>query len=141
MLDLLKKGNCTIFAAKIKAWNSWVKTYNRSVPFFFFFAKTFFFYLDAAHNQFYFGCAVCSSCLNFAYCAKRMSPQVNMSSEPTVLNYMPLVVSSEFGRSAQFIIPVKKLLVYIYLNENVSQPFYIRVLFCMVHIRIFITLQ
>ena len=31
-----------------------------------------------------------------------------MSSEPTVLNYMPLVVSSEFGRSAQFIIPVNK---------------------------------
>ena len=27
MLDLLtKKGNCTIFAAKIKAWNSWVET-------------------------------------------------------------------------------------------------------------------
>ena len=27
MLDLLKeKGNCTIFATKIKAWNSWVKT-------------------------------------------------------------------------------------------------------------------
>ena len=33
-----------------------------------------------------------------------------MSLEPTVLNYMPLVVSSEFGRSAQFIIPVKKTL-------------------------------
>ena len=27
MLDLLKtKGNCNIFAAKIKAWNSWVET-------------------------------------------------------------------------------------------------------------------
>ena len=27
MLDLLKKkGNCTIFAAKIKAWNSWSET-------------------------------------------------------------------------------------------------------------------
>ena len=27
MLDLLKtKGNCTIFGAKIKAWNSWVET-------------------------------------------------------------------------------------------------------------------
>ena len=26
MLDLLKKGNCTIFAAKLKAWNSWVET-------------------------------------------------------------------------------------------------------------------
>ena len=27
MLDLLKKkGNCTIFAAKIKAWNNWVET-------------------------------------------------------------------------------------------------------------------
>ena len=32
-----------------------------------------------------------------------------MSSEPTVLNYMPLVVSSEFGKSAQFIIPVKTI--------------------------------
>ena len=32
----------------------------------------------------------------------RMSPQVNMSSEPTFLNNMPLVVSSEFGKSAQF---------------------------------------
>ena len=64
-----------------------------------------------------------------------------MSSEPTVLNYMPLVVSSEFGRSSQFIIPVKQLFVYIYLNEKVSQPFYVRVLFSMVHVRIFITLQ
>ena len=27
--------------------------------------------LDAAYNQFYFGSAVCSSCLNFAYCAIR----------------------------------------------------------------------
>ena len=63
-----------------------------------------------------------------------------MSSEPTVLNYMPLVVSSEFGKNAQFIIPVK-LLVYIYLNAKASQPFYIRVLFIMVHVRIFITLQ
>ena len=27
MLDLItKKGNCTIFAAKIKAWNSWMET-------------------------------------------------------------------------------------------------------------------
>ena len=57
-----------------------------------------------------------------------------MSSEPTVLNYMPLVVSSEFGKSAQYIIHVKKtILVYIYLNAKVSQPFYIRVLFSMVH--------
>ena len=56
-----------------------------------------------------------------------------MRSEPTVLNYMPLVVSSEFGKNAQFIIPVKKLLVYIYLNAKVSQPFHIRVLFSMVH--------
>ena len=31
-------------------------------------AKTVF-SLDAAYIQFYFGCAVCSSCLNFAYCA------------------------------------------------------------------------
>ena len=50
-----------------------------------------------------------------------------MSSEPTVLNYMPLVVSSEFGKSAQYIIIVKTILVYIYLNAKVSQPFYIRV--------------
>ena len=64
-----------------------------------------------------------------------------MSSEPTVFNYMPLVVSSEFGKSTQFIIPVKKLIVYIYSNAKVSQPFYIRVLFSMVHVRIFITLQ
>ena len=27
MLDLIKKkGNCAIFAAKVKAWNSWVET-------------------------------------------------------------------------------------------------------------------
>ena len=42
------------------------------MPLLFFFvvvAKTVFFSLDAAYNQFYFGCAVCSSCLNFAYCA------------------------------------------------------------------------
>ena len=53
MLDLLKKkGNCTIFAAKIKAWNSWVETAQPIcafvvVVFFFllllFFAKTVFF--------------------------------------------------------------------------------------------------
>ena len=42
-----------------------------------------------------------------------MSPQVNVSSEPTVLNYMPLVVSSEFGKSAQFITPVKTISIYI----------------------------
>ena len=75
MLDLLKKkGNCTIFAANIKAWNSWVETAQPICVFFFFFFFFFFlrkqfFSLDAAHNQFYFGCAVCSPCLNFAYCA------------------------------------------------------------------------
>ena len=42
-----------------------------------------------------------------------MSPQVNMSSEPTILNYMPLVVSSEFGKSAQCIIPVKTISIFI----------------------------
>ena len=42
-----------------------------------------------------------------------------MSSEPTVLNYMPLVVSSEFGRSAQFIIPVKKT-IRIYILKRKS---------------------
>ena len=36
---------------------------------FFCFFENSFFSLDAAHNQFYFGCAVCSSSLNFAYCA------------------------------------------------------------------------
>ena len=81
MLDLLKKkGNCTIFAAKIKAWNSWVETAQPICAFvclflFFLFCFLLLFYaktvfsLDAAYNQFYFGCAVCSSCLNFAYCA------------------------------------------------------------------------
>ena len=56
-----------------------------------------------------------------------------MSSEPTVLSYMPLVVSSKFGKSAQFIIPVKTI-IYVCLNTKVSQPFYIRVLFSMVHV-------
>ena len=79
MLDLLKtKGNCTIFAAKIKAWNSWMETAQPICAFvvvvvflccFFFFLRKQFFSLDAAHNQFYFGCAVYSLCLNFAYCA------------------------------------------------------------------------
>ena len=41
-----------------------------------------------------------------------------MSSEPTVLSYMPLVVSSEFGKSAQFIIPVKKLLIIYTLSKK-----------------------
>ena len=75
MLDLLKKkGNCTIFAAKIKAWNSWVET-SQPICAFVFFCLFFcccensFFSLDDAYNQFYFGCAVCSSCLNCAYCA------------------------------------------------------------------------
>ena len=62
MLDT-KKGNCTIFAAKIKAWN-----HTTDLCLCFFVAKTVF-SLDAANNQLYFGCAVCSSCLNFAYCA------------------------------------------------------------------------
>ena len=70
MLDLLtKKGNCTIFAGKIKAWNNWVETTQPICAFVVFVAKTVFFSLDAAYNQLYFGCAVCSSCLNFAYCA------------------------------------------------------------------------
>ena len=63
-----------------------------------------------------------------------------MSSERTVLNYMPLVVSSEFGKSAHSIIPVKTISIYIYLKAKVSKPFYIRVLFSMVHVRIFIAL-
>ena len=37
------------------------------LSFFFVVAKTVF-SLDAAYNQFYFGCAMCSSCLNVAYC-------------------------------------------------------------------------
>ena len=35
-----------------------------------------------------------------------------MSSELTVLNYMPLVVSSEFGKRPQFIIPVNTISIY-----------------------------
>ena len=101
MLDLLKKkGNCTIFAAKIKAWNSWVETAQPICALFFVCCENIF-TLDDAFNH---GCAVCSSFLNYDIVQWRMSPQVNMSSEPTVLNYMPLVVSSEFGKSAQFII-------------------------------------
>ena len=42
MLDLLKKGNCTIFAAKIKAWNSWVETAQPICAFVFFFFLFFF---------------------------------------------------------------------------------------------------
>ena len=41
-----------------------------------------------------------------------------MSSEPKVLNYMPLVVSSEFGKSAQFIIPVKTKSIYILKSKS-----------------------
>ena len=41
-----------------------------------------------------------------------------MSSEPTVLNYMSLVVSSEFGRSAQIIIPVKTISIYILKRKS-----------------------
>ena len=41
-----------------------------------------------------------------------------MSSEPTVLNYIPLVVSSEFGKSAQFIIPVKTISLYILKRKS-----------------------
>ena len=76
--------------------------------------------------------------------------QVNISSDSTVLNYMPLVVSSEFGKSAQFIIPVKNYW-YIYTHKRKSfatvlHPCFIQygpwdVLFSMVHVRIFITLQ
>ena len=53
MLDT-KKGNCTIFAVKIKAWN-----HTTDLCLCFFVAKTVF-SLDAAYNQLYFGCAVCS---------------------------------------------------------------------------------
>ena len=42
-----------------------------------------------------------------------------MSSEPTVLNDMPLVVSSEFGKSAQYIIHVKNY-ISIYIPERKS---------------------
>ena len=70
MLDLIKKkGNCTIFAAKLKAWNSWVEITQPICAFVFFVVAKTVFSLDAANNQFYFGTAVCSSCLNFAYCA------------------------------------------------------------------------
>ena len=71
MLDLLKKkGNCTIFAAKIKAWNSWSETSQPICAFvFLLLLRKQFFSLVASKKQFYFRCAVCSSCLNFAYCA------------------------------------------------------------------------
>ena len=92
-------GNCTIFAAKIKAWKRWVETTQPICAFFFFFVAKTVFSLDAAYNQFYFGCAVCTSCLIFAYCAITYFAS-GMSSEPTVLNYMPLVVSSGLGKSA-----------------------------------------
>ena len=42
-----------------------------------------------------------------------------MSSEPTDLNYMPLVVSSEFGKSAlEFIIPVETISIYILKRKS-----------------------
>ena len=41
-----------------------------------------------------------------------------MSSEPKVLNYMPLVISSEFGKSSQFIIPVKTISIYILKRKS-----------------------
>ena len=55
MLDLLKKkGNCTIFAAKIKAWNSWVETAQPIcafvVVFLLLLLRKQFFSLDAAYN-------------------------------------------------------------------------------------------
>ena len=66
MLDLLKKnGNCTIFAAKIKAWNSWVET---AQPICAFVCFCFFVVVVVAKTVFALD-AVCSSCLNFAYCA------------------------------------------------------------------------
>ena len=71
-LEMLDLGNCTIFAAKIKRLNSWVETAQPICAFVVVFvvvAKTVFFSLDDAYNQFYFGSAVCSSCLNCAYCA------------------------------------------------------------------------
>ena len=54
MLDLLtKKGNCTIFAAKIKAWNSWVETTQPICAFVVFSCcENSLFSLDAAYNQF-----------------------------------------------------------------------------------------
>ena len=107
MLDLLqKKGNCTILAAKIKGWNSRVETTQPICAFVFCFVvvKTVF-SLDAAYNQFYFGFVVCSSCLNFAYCAMTFVALGEYVIRTNSLNYMPLVVSSEFGKSAQLIIP------------------------------------
>ena len=69
MLYLIKKkGYCTIFAAKVKAWNSWVEITQPICAFvFLLLLRKQFFSLDAANNQFYFRCAVCFSCLNFAY--------------------------------------------------------------------------
>ena len=47
-----------------------------------------------------------------------------MSSEPTVLNYMPLVVSSEFGKSAQFIILVKTSSIYILKRKSFATVYH-----------------
>ena len=58
-----------------------------------------------------------------------MSPQINMSSEQTVLNYIPLVVSSEFGKNVHFIIPVKTISIYILKSKSfatVLHPFFIQ---------------
>ena len=46
-----------------------MKLHSRSVPLCFFVVAKTVFSLDAAENQFYFVCALFSSCLNFAYCA------------------------------------------------------------------------
>ena len=64
LLDLLKKNNCTIFAAKLKAWNSWVETTQPICAFFV--AETVFFLLMLLIIIFNWDvrCA-----LNFAYCA------------------------------------------------------------------------
>ena len=77
------------------------------MPLFFSVAGKIVFSLDAANNQFYLGCAVCSSCLNFAYCAITYVASGDYVIRTNSFNYMLQVVSSEFGKSAQFIIPVK----------------------------------
>ena len=87
------------------------------MPLFFVVAKTVF-SLDAAYNQFYFRCAVCSSCLNFAYCAITYVASGEYVIRTNILNYMPLVVSSEFGKSVQSIIPVKTISIYILKRKS-----------------------
>ena len=69
IFDLLKKkGNCTIFAAKIKAWSSWVETAQPICAFFLLLRKQFFLLMLLIIN-FISDVRCALLCLNFAYCA------------------------------------------------------------------------